>query len=175
VFLDESGVHVARPRTHAWVKRGTEYLERVPMNWGKTLTLLGALRYTGWVGLQTMFATANAERFVGWLTRHLLPRLRRGDVLVMDNLRAHHDRRVVPACRRHGVRVLYLPPYSPRISIQSSPRGRGRNSTSASTPRAPLTTSAAWPVGHGIASRRTIVATGSDTLGTRLNSGDPWD
>jgi hypothetical protein len=70
VFLDESGVHVAMHRTHTWVKRGTEYIERVPMNWGRTLTLLGAMRHTGWVVLQTMFATANADRFVAWLTRY---------------------------------------------------------------------------------------------------------
>ena len=116
VFLDESGVHLAMHRTHTWVKRGTEYIERVPMKWGTTLTLLGAIRHTGWVVLQTMFATANADRFVGWLTRHLLPKLRRGDVLVMDNLRAHHDGRVAPACRQQGVRVLYLPPYSPDLN-----------------------------------------------------------
>lgn len=116
VFLDESGVHLAMHRTHAWMKRGTEYVERVPMNWGRTLTLLGAMRYTGWVVLQTMFATTNADRFVVWVRRHLLPKLRRGDVLVMDNLRAHHDRRVAPACRRHGVRVVYLPPYSPDLN-----------------------------------------------------------
>jgi transposase len=116
VFLDESGVHVAMHRTHTWVKRGTEYIERVPMNWGRTLTLLGAMRHTGWVNLQTMFATANADRFVAWLTRALLPRLQRGDVLVMDNLAAHHDRRVAPACRRRGVRLLYLPPYSPDLN-----------------------------------------------------------
>jgi transposase len=116
VFLDESGVHVAMHRTHTWVKRGTEYIERVPMNWGRTLTLLGAMRHTGWVVLQTMFATANADRFVVWLTRHLLPKLRSGDVLVMDNLRAHHDPRVGPACRHRGIRVLYLPPYSPDLN-----------------------------------------------------------
>jgi transposase len=74
------------------------------------------MRHTGWVVLQTMFATANANRFVAWLTRQLLPRLRRGDVLVMDNLPAHHDRRVAPACRRQGVRLLYLPPYSPDLN-----------------------------------------------------------
>jgi transposase len=116
VFLDESGVHLAMHRTHTWVKRGTEYVERVPMNWGRTLTLLGAIRRTGWVVLQTMFATANADRFVAWLRRQLLPKLHPGDVLVMDNLRAHHDARVAPLCRQHGVRVLYLPPYSPDLN-----------------------------------------------------------
>ena len=110
VFLDESGVHAAMSRSHTWVKRGTEYIDPVPMNWGKMLTLLGAIRLEGWVVLRTMFATANADRFVAWLTGHLLPKLRPGDVLVMDNLRAHHDSRVAPLCRARGVRVLYLRP-----------------------------------------------------------------
>jgi hypothetical protein len=64
LVLDESGVHVAMHHTHTWVKRGAEYIERVPMNWSRTLTLLGAMRHTGLVVLQTMFATANADRFV---------------------------------------------------------------------------------------------------------------
>lgn len=100
-------------RSHAWVKKGSEYIERTPMNWGTNLTLLGAIRVTGWVVLSTMFATANKERFVNWLRRKLLPRLKRGDVLVLDNLPAHHDVRVEQSCRAFGVRVIYLPPYSP--------------------------------------------------------------
>ena len=43
VFLDESGMHLAMSRSHTWVKRGTEYIDPVPMNWGTTLTLLGAI------------------------------------------------------------------------------------------------------------------------------------
>jgi len=100
-------------RSHAWVKRGEEFIERIPMNRGATLTLLGAIRLRGWVLLSTQWQTANGDRFVAWLIRKLLPKLSRGDILVMDNLRAHHDKRVVPACARRGVRVLYQPPHSP--------------------------------------------------------------
>ena len=110
--MDESGLNVSMTRSHAWVKRGTEYIERTPMNWGNNLTLLGAMRVTGWVVLSTMFASTNKERFVKWLSEKLLPRLKRGDVLVLDNLSAHHDERVEPLCNARGVRVLYLPPYS---------------------------------------------------------------
>jgi hypothetical protein len=56
------------------------------MNWGGNLTLFGAIRLTGWVQLTTMFNTANTKRFVWWLKTRLLPKLRKGDVLVMDNL-----------------------------------------------------------------------------------------
>ena len=84
------------------------------MNWGrKSLTLIGAIRLTGWVLLTTMFATANAERFVKWLKNKLLPKLRRGDVLILDNAKAHLDSRVVSLCADRDVRVIYLPPYSP--------------------------------------------------------------
>ena len=113
VFLDESGMNVSISRSHAWVKRGEELVDRIPMNWGTNLTLLGAIRLTGWVVLTSQFATANKDRFVAWVKRKLLPKLKRGDVVVMDNLRAHHDPRVEPACTARGVRVIYLPPYSP--------------------------------------------------------------
>ncbi len=113
VFMDESGLNQSMTRSHAWVKKGTEFVQRTPKDWGKNLTLLGALRVTGWVVLSTMFATANKDRFVRWLKRKLLPKLRRRDVLLLDNLPAHEDKRVAPACAHHGVRLLYLPPHSP--------------------------------------------------------------
>lgn len=112
VFLDESGLNASMTRSHAWVKKGCEFIERTPMNWGQNLTLLGAIRLSGWVQLSTMFASTNKDRFVKWLHKKLLPRLRKGDVLVLDNLTAHHDKRVVPLCNAAGVRAIYLPPYS---------------------------------------------------------------
>ena len=125
--------------------RGTEFIDPVPMNWGKTLTLIGAIRLHGWVVLRTMFATANAERFVAWLTTHLLPRLQAGDVVVMDNLRAHHDPRgggAVPRARRPpAVPAAILAPTSTRLR----PAGPSRNNISASTRRAHPTTCAEWP------------------------------
>ena len=116
MFLDESGLNLAMGRSHAWVKKGRECVGHRPMNWGKNLTLLGAMRASGWVLLSTMFDTANKDRFVGWLGGKLLRRLNRGDVLVLDNLPAHKERRIVPLCAAHGVRVLYLPPYSPDLN-----------------------------------------------------------
>jgi len=113
VFLDESGINLSMGRSHVWIPKGCEYIDRRPTNWGKNLTLLGAIRLSGWVQQSAQFATANGERFVKWLTRRLLPRLTKGDVLVMDNLRAHYHPKVATACASHDVRLLYLPPYSP--------------------------------------------------------------
>ena len=112
VFVDESGLNTSMTRSHAWVKKGTEYIERTPMNWGKNLTLVGAIRLSGWVLLSTMFASTNKDRFVAWLVTKLLPRLNRGDILLLDNLGAHKDPRVKEWCKQFGVRLIYLPPYS---------------------------------------------------------------
>jgi len=100
-------------RTHAWVPKGTEFIERRPMNKGKNLTLLGAIRLTGWVQQSSMFATTNADRFVEWLKLRLLPKLSPGDVLIVDALKTHHDPRVAEACRQRDIELLYQPPYSP--------------------------------------------------------------
>jgi transposase len=114
VFLDESGLHLSMSRSHAWVKRGEEFIDRVPINRGKHgLTLMGAIRLAGWVVLSTTYEATTKVRFLRWLTRRLLPKLQAGDVLIMDNLSAHHDARVTAVCGECGVRVLYLPPYSP--------------------------------------------------------------
>ena len=112
VFLDESGLNLSMTRSHAWVKKGREYIERTPMNWGGNLTLVGAMRLDGWVALSTMFAAMTSQRFIKWVGKKLLPKLNEGDVLLLDNLRAHHDRRLRPICAKFGVEVLYLPPYS---------------------------------------------------------------
>lgn len=103
-------------RSHAWVLKGTEFIERTPMNWGKNLTVIGAIRLSGWVVQSSAFETMNSDRFVRWVRRSLLPKLKRGDVVVLDNLGAHKDERVQSSCAARGVRVLYLPPYSPDLN-----------------------------------------------------------
>jgi transposase len=117
VFLDESGMTLKMSRSHAWVRRGEELVDLLPVNWGKhNLTLLGAIRLEGWVVLNTIYGSTTKERFVHWFKRKLLPKLRPKDVVVMDNLAAHHDSRIAPLCQAAGVQVLYLPPYSPDLN-----------------------------------------------------------
>lgn len=111
-------------RSHARVKKGTEFIDHVPMNWGKNLTTIGAIRQSGWVVLTTMFATLTKNRFVSWFNTKLLPRLRPGDVVVMDNLRAHHDPRIrerQASWRRRPLLASVLPRLQPdRIRVGSS-------------------------------------------------------
>jgi len=112
VFLDESGANLAMGRSHAWLPRGTELIEPRPINWGDNLTMVGAMRIDGWLTLATGWSAMTAPRFLAWVQRQLVPHLRRGDIVVMDNLAAHKTVAVRQAIEQVGAEVRFLPPYS---------------------------------------------------------------
>ena len=104
-------------RSHAWIRRGDVRIDPKPVNWGhRSLTMLGAIRRGGWLTMSTFLGSATRDRFVAWLRRGLAPRLRRGDIVILDNAAAHHDPRVAQVVGARGASVLYLPPYSPDLN-----------------------------------------------------------
>ena len=113
VFIDESGANLAMGRSHAWVLRGEEYVEPRPMNWGDNLSLIGAVRLTGWVTLATQWKAVKATDFIAWVRDRLAPRLQAGDLVLLDNLRAHHAPAVAALILSRGATLKFLPPYSP--------------------------------------------------------------
>lgn len=116
VTLDEAGVNIAMGRSHAWVQRGQEYVEPRPRNWGDNLTLIGAIRPSGWVTLGSCWRGMTTVTFVHWVRTRLAPRLRRGDVVLLDNLKAHKAPAVQRLIERRGATVRFLPPYSPDLN-----------------------------------------------------------
>lgn len=116
VVLDEAAANTKMGRSHAWIRRGQELVEPRPMNWGKSLTMIGAIRLRGWVCLGTLWGSAKAVTFLDWFVRRLLPKLRRGDIVILDNAKAHKDSRIKKAARARGIILKFLPPYSPDFS-----------------------------------------------------------
>ena len=112
VFIDESGANLAMGRSHAWVLPGEEYVEPRPMNWGDNLSLIGAVRLDGWVTLGTQWKAVKAPDFVAWVRHRLLPRLRPGDIVLLDNLRVHKAPVVQALIEGRGATLKFLPPYS---------------------------------------------------------------
>jgi transposase len=112
IFLDEAGTNLAMGRSQVWVQRGEEYVEPRPMNWGDNLTLVGAIRRSGWVVLNTKWRAMNRAAFIDWVRRRLAPRLRRGDIVVLDNLAAHTAAEVRCCIEARGATLKRLPPYS---------------------------------------------------------------
>ena len=112
VFLDEAGANIAMGRSHAWVMRGEEFVEPRPMNWGDNLTLIGAVRSSGWVTLGTRWGATTKVTFTAWMRDRLAPKLRRGDIVLLDNLKAHKAPAVRAFIEARGATLKFLPPYS---------------------------------------------------------------
>ena len=90
VFLDESGSNLAMVTRRRWARVGQRAKSDRPANHGGNITMVGAIRATGPVVLKTMKGSMTGQRFVAWITENLAPRLKRGDVVFIDNLGAHH-------------------------------------------------------------------------------------
>lgn len=116
VFLDETGSNLAMARDYARAPRGQRAYATKPVNRGGRVTLLGALGLHGLVAAMTVDGFTEGDVFVAFLQDVLLPQLRPGQIIVMDNLKAHKVAGVTTACRDAEVSVLYLPPYSPDLS-----------------------------------------------------------
>lgn len=116
VFIDEAGTHTAMARGYARAPRGQRAHGSVPRNRGGNLTLLAALSKERLQAEWVIEGSVDGDVFVTWLERVLLPTLTLGQIVVMDNLRAHYRKEVRSLIEAHGCTLLYLPPYSPDFS-----------------------------------------------------------
>lgn len=103
-------------REHAWAPVGERVTGYVPRNRGRALTMIAALTLDGVEALMTVEGGTSGAVFLTFVQDHLVPVLRPGDLVVMDNLGAHHATGVKEAIRAVRADVLYLPPYSPDLN-----------------------------------------------------------
>jgi transposase len=113
IFLDESGVTTDMTRRYGRAARGERVGEGTPAGHWRTLTVLGAIRLSGWVATMTIEAATDGDIFLAYLEQGLCPQLQPGDIVVMDNLSAHKVRGVRDLIEQTGAELRYLPPYSP--------------------------------------------------------------
>jgi transposase len=116
VFADESGANTAMTRSRSRASVGVRAQGAAPQGHWKQLTMLGALRLEGPVAEATIESATDAEVFRLFVTASLAPALRRGDVVVWDNLPAHAAADVGDRLQARGASLLPLPPYSPDLS-----------------------------------------------------------
>jgi transposase len=85
----------------------------VPRGHWKTTTFVAGLRLTGLTAPFVLDGPMNRSAFLAYVSRVLVPELKPGDVVILDNLPAHKGRRVRAAIEAAGASLRYLPPYSP--------------------------------------------------------------
>jgi transposase len=113
MFLDESGVTTQLTRLWGRAPRGERIAEATPQGHWQVRTLLGAMSLRGIVAAMTIESATDGDIFLAYLGQVLCPKLKPGDVVVMDNLSAHKVAGVRELIAASGAELLYLPPYSP--------------------------------------------------------------
>ena len=116
VVLDESYATTKFTRLRGRSPRGERLVARVPHGHWKLLTVLAAVGVSGVVAAATVDAATDTGVFVTFVRTALVPALRPGQVVVMDNLAPHKAAEVARLIGAAGCRAVYLPPYSPDLS-----------------------------------------------------------
>ena len=99
-----------------WCAKGRRLRARVPHGHWKTLTFLAGLRADGVVAPCVFDGPINGTCFRAYVEQILVPALRPGDVVILDNLGSHKGAAVRHAIRAAGAHMLFLPPYSPDLN-----------------------------------------------------------
>lgn len=113
VFLDESGARTDMTRRYGRAPAGERVGEATPRSHWRTVTMLAALTLEGIKAPMMIEAATDGDVFLSYVEHVLCPVLRPGQVVILDNLRAHKVEGVREKIEACGARLLYLPSYSP--------------------------------------------------------------
>jgi len=113
VFIDETWASTNMARRYGRAPRGQRLRAGVPHGRWKTITLVAGLRTSGVVAPFVLDGPINRAAFEAYIEKVLVPALRPGDVVILDNLSSHKGPRVRALIEAAGAKLLYLPPYSP--------------------------------------------------------------
>jgi transposase len=116
VFIDETWAKTNMTRTCGRAPRGQRLHAKVPYGHWKTMTFIAALRHDRIDAPFVLDGPVNGDRFLAYVQHILLPTLRPGDIVVMDNLGSHKNPAVRQAIRSVGAKLWFLPPYSPDLN-----------------------------------------------------------
>jgi transposase len=116
VFIDETWTKDNMAPLRGWSPRGARLKAKAPFGRWKTMTFIAALRCDR-IDAPCLFdGPINGEAFLAYVRTFLVPTLREGDVVVMDNLGSHRGKPVRRAIRQAGARLVFLPKYSPDLN-----------------------------------------------------------
>ena len=118
VFIDETWTKTNMTPLRGWAPRGQRLPAKVPQGRWKTLTFIAALRHNRVAAPWLIEGPINGESFLLYIEKVLVPTLKPGDIVIMDNLGSHRGKLVRAAIRAVGAK-LFSCPNIPRISIPS--------------------------------------------------------
>jgi len=114
--VDETWFNTVMSRNWGWAEKGERVAEAIPAGHWRSFTLLGAITSSGLLATMTIEDATDGDIFQAFVEQVLCPRLRPGQIVVMDNLSAHKIPTVRRSIEAAGASLLYLPPYSPDLN-----------------------------------------------------------
>ncbi|WP_245396691.1 IS630 family transposase [Jiella sonneratiae] len=116
VFIDETWTKTNMAALRGWAPRGHRLRDKAPFGHWRTSTFVAALREDGVAAPWLIDGPINGERFLLYVEKVLVPTLRPGDIVILDNLGSHKGKAVRRAIREVGAKLLFLPKYSPDLN-----------------------------------------------------------
>jgi transposase len=116
VFIDETWASTNMARQRGRAPKGERLLAAIPHGHWKTTTFVAGLRLSGMMAPMVLDGPINRDAFQAYVDQVLVPELKPGDIVIMDNLSSHKGARVREAIETAGATLLYLPPYSPDLN-----------------------------------------------------------
>jgi transposase len=116
VFIDETWTKTNMAPLRGWAPRGHRLKAKVPHGHWKTMTFLAALRHDRIDAPWVLDGPINGERFQVYVDKVLVPTLRPGDIVIMDNLGSHKGNIIRRLIRAAGAKLFFLPKYSPDLN-----------------------------------------------------------
>jgi transposase len=116
VFIDETWAKDNMVPLRGWGPRGARLMAKAPFGRWKTMTFIAALRHDR-IDAPCLFdGPINAKSFLAYVVQFLVPTLKPGDLVIMDNLGSHRGKPIRKAIRQAGAKLLFLPKYSPDLN-----------------------------------------------------------
>jgi transposase len=116
VFIDETWAKTNMTRRHGRARCGARLVGKVPQGRWRTLTFLAALRCDHIAAPCVIDGPINGQSFRAYVEQFLVPALRPGDIVIMDNLGSHKGHAVRQLIRDAGAKLFFLPRYSPDLN-----------------------------------------------------------
>jgi transposase len=113
IFLDETGLTTKLARLHGRCRRGERLVASLPHGHWRTTPCIAGLRADGLTAPMLLPGALDGLAFRAYVEQVLVPTLRPGDTVILDNLSVHKGSAVRQAIEAAGAALLFLPPYSP--------------------------------------------------------------
>lgn len=116
IFIDECGTKTNMTRARGRARRGERVRDHAPFRHAGTQTFIAGLHYDGLVAPWVIDGAMDGPAFEAWVETQLAPTLRKGEVVIADNLKVHKSPKAAAILREKGAWFLFLPRYSPDLN-----------------------------------------------------------